>query len=291
MNGRVCPLIILLVVLSIILGGTIVRAGEFSAGAMAMYGWWKPFAANYLQQLDRKYPIKTSFFMENSSVLYGPMLGYKISETWSLSFKLLMALHDQYAARSNNATAALDGLHLARTRIDRVNKYDADLRAYHPVGRYADIFIAANLEADKYFGNYRVLINMTPLLPATIPLQGSLRSFQYDCGPGFGVNLRFVLAKNLALQARLSLYVMGGTLQRYIQFEKRRENIHLAFKTIEELLLSYYFEAARTTVTIGGRYHAMTFALLKASPREFFNNYTTKFDQLGGVVLSAAYGF
>jgi hypothetical protein len=291
MNRTERLVLIFLVSLSIIAGGTRVRAGEFSAGATVMYGWWKPFAANYLQQLDRKWPIRTTFFMENSSAVYGPELGYRISGSWSLSFKLLMVLHNQYSAGSFNATLAPDGLHLARTEIDRINKYDADLRAYHAVGKYADIFIAVNMDADKYFGDYRVLIDLAPLIPVTLPLQGSLRSFRYDCGPGFGVNLRFELVKNLTVQARLSLYVMGGTLQRYIQFEKRRVNVHLAFKSIEEVLLSYYIEPARTTLTIGGRYHAMTFALLSSSPREFFQNYTTKFDQLGGVTFSAAYSF
>ncbi len=155
----------------------------------------------------------------------------------------------------------------------------------------SDIFIAVNLEADKYFGDYSVLISLWPVLPGPLPLRGSLRSFQYDCGPGFGVNLRIELVKNLTAQVRLSLYVMGGTLQRYIQFEKRKVNTHLAFKSIDEVLLSYYIEPARTTLTIGGRYQAMTFALLSASPREFFQNYTTRFDQLGGVTFSAAYAF
>ncbi|HOT46821.1 MAG TPA: hypothetical protein PLM53_18210 [Spirochaetota bacterium] len=291
MNKKFRLVLILLVAISIIAGGTTVRAGEFSVGAAVMYGWWKPFAANYLQQLDRKYPVKTTFFMENSSALYGPVLGYKISETWNLSFTLLTALHNQYSAGSYNATAALDGLHLARTEIDRVNKYDADLRAYYRASKYAGVFIAVNMEADKFFGDYRVLINLTPVLPVTIPLQGSLRSFQYDCGPGVGLNLTFELAKNLTAQIRLSLYVMGGTLQRYIQFEKRKVNTHMAFKSVEEVLLSYYIEGARTTISIGGRYHAMTFALMSASPREFFKNYTTKFDQLGGIIVTAAYTF
>lgn len=290
MNRTVRFTLILLVSISVIAGSAKAQAGEFSAGAMVMYGWWKPFAANYLLQLDRKWPVQTTFFMENSSALYGPVLGYRINDSWNLSFVLLMALHNQFSAGSYNLTAALDGVHLARTAINRINKYDADLRAYHAVGRYADIFIAANMEAEKYFGDYRVLIGIAPMLPP-LPLSGSLRSFQYDCGPGFGVNLRFELVKNLALQARLSLYVMAGTLERYVQFEKRRVNTHLAFKSIEELLLSYYIEAARTTITVGGRYHAMTFALLEASPREFFKNYTTKFDQIGGVTFSAAYSF
>jgi len=291
MNRRFRLVLIILVCSSIIAGGTRVRAGEFSAGAVVMYGWWKPFAANYLQQLDRKWPVETAFYMKNSSALYGPMLGYRVSETWNLTFTLLMALHNQFSAASTNLTLALDGLHLARTAIDRVNKYDADLRAYYRAGRYADVFFGVNMEADKYFGDYRVLINLAPVLPVTIPLQGSLRSFSYDCGPGVGVNLRFELVKNLSAQIRLSLYIMGGTLQRYIQFEKRRVNTHLAFKSINEVLLSYYIEGARTTISVGGRYHAMTFALMSASPREFFYNYTTKFDQLGGVILTAAYTF
>jgi len=291
MNRRYRLVLILLVCFSILAGGTRVRAGEFSAGAAVMYGWWKPFAANYLRQLDRKWPLETTFYMKNSSALYGPVLGYKISETWSLSFTFLMALHNQYSAGSYNATLALDGLHLARTAIDRVNKYDADFRAYYKAGKYADVFFGINMEADKYFGDYRVLINLAPVLPVTLPLQGSLRSFSYDCGPGVGVNLRFELVKNLALQARLSLYVMGGTLQRYIQFEKRKVNTHMAFKSIEEVLLSYYIEGARTTISVGGRYQAMTFALMSASPREFFQNYTTKFDQLGGIIITASYAF
>ncbi|MBP7737541.1 MAG: hypothetical protein KA369_16290 [Spirochaetes bacterium] len=291
MNRTTRLVLILLVSMSIVAGGATARAGDFSAGAVVMYGWWKPFAANYLRQLDRKWPVRTTFHMENSSALYGPALGYRVSGSWNLSFTLLMAVHGQISAASTNLTMATDGLHLARTAIDRVNRYDADLRACYNAGRYADIFIAVNMEADKYFGDYRVLINLWPVLPVTLPLAGSLRSFQYDRGPGFGVNLRLELAKNLTAQLRLSLYVMGGTLQRYIQFEKRRVNTHLAFKSIEEVLLSYHIEAARTTITLGGRYHAMTFALMSASPREFFRNYTTKFDQLGGVTCSAAYAF
>ncbi len=291
MNGRSRLVLILLVSLSIVAGGAAARAGEFSAGVTVMYGWWKPFAANYLRQLDRKWPMKTTFHMKNSSALYGPVLGYRVSGSWNLSFTLLMAVHNQLSAASTNLTMARDGLHLARTAIDRVNKYDADLRAYYSAGRYADLFIAVNMEADKYFGDYRVLIGLAPVLPVTVPLAGSLRSFQYDCGPGFGVNLKFELAKNLTARLRLSLYVMGGTLQRNVQFEKRRVNTHLSFKSIEEALLSYHIEAARTTITLGGRYHAMTFALMTASPREFFGNYTTKFDQIGGVTFSAAYLF
>ena len=87
--------------MSITAGGTEARAGEFSADAIVMYGWWKPFLANYLQQLDRKWPVQTTFFVKNSSALYGPVLGYKISDTWNLSFTLLMALHNQFYAASS----------------------------------------------------------------------------------------------------------------------------------------------------------------------------------------------
>ncbi len=291
MNRRFRLVLILLVSMSIITGGMQAQAGEFSVGATVMYAWWKPFAANYLQQLDRKWPIQTTFYAENSSVLYGPILGYKISDSWKLSFMLLMALHNQFSAASHNATMDLSGFHLARTTADRMNKYDADLRAFYVAGKYADVFIAVNLEADKYFGDYRALISLAPVLPVLLPLAGSLRSFQYDCGPGVGVNLRFELVKNLYAQMRLSLYVMGGTLERNVQYEKRKVNSHLCLKSVDEVLLSYYIEAARTTISIGGRYHAMTFAQLSATPREFFKNYTTKFDQIGGMIFSAAYTF
>ncbi|MBP7737537.1 MAG: hypothetical protein KA369_16270 [Spirochaetes bacterium] len=63
----------------------------------------------------------------------------------------------------------MDGLHLARAAIDRVNRYDADLRACYIAGRHADVFIAVNMEAYKYFGDYRVLINLWPVLPVITP--------------------------------------------------------------------------------------------------------------------------
>jgi len=271
-------------------GGTAVRAGEFSIGGIVMYGWWSPFAANYLQQLDRKMPIKTTFSMDDNSALYGPVLSYQATESWKLNFTLLMALHDQFSAASNNATFDINGgLNLARTTASHIDRYDADLRAYYTVNKYADVFVGANLDATKFFGGYNV-IAVTMILP-TFPLKGSLRSFQYDCGPGFGTKIGFDLAKNLRLDFKLSLYVTGGTLVRNIQYEKRKENIHLGFKTIEEVVLSYRIDPAGIILSVGGRYQAMTFALLTSTPREFFTNYTTLFDQLGGVTASVSFAF
>ena len=254
-------LLVVLVSACITSGGAITAsAGEFTLGAVAMYGWWSPFAANYLQQLDRKMSIRTTFSMKDNSVLYGPVLSYKATDSWKLTFTLLMAVHNQFSAASNNMTLGLNGLHLARTTASHIDRYDADLRAYYTLNKYADIFVAANLDASMFFGGYNVLIE-TMILPG-FPLKGSLRSFQYDCGPGFGAKIGFDLAKNLILDFRLSLYVTGGTLVRNIQHEKRRKNIHLGFKTIEEVVLSYRVDAAGIILSVGGRYQAMTFALL-----------------------------
>ena len=97
-------LVVLVSACVITAGSTAVRAGEFSIGGIVMYGWWSPFAANYLQQLDRKMPVKTTFSMDDDSALYGPMLSYKATDSWKLTFTLLMALHDQFSAASNNMT-------------------------------------------------------------------------------------------------------------------------------------------------------------------------------------------
>ncbi|HOD14985.1 MAG TPA: hypothetical protein PK307_03720 [Spirochaetota bacterium] len=283
-------LLVVLVSVSVLSGGAVAAsAGEFTIGAMAMYGWWSPFAANYLQQLDRKKTVQSTFSMKDHSALYGPVLSFRASDSWKLTFTLLMAVHNQFSAASNNMTFGDDGLHLARTTASHIDRYDADFRAYYTLNKYADIFVAANLDASKFFGGYNVLI-VTTLLPA-FPLKGSLRSFQYDCGPGFGAKIGFELAKDLVLDFRLSLYVTGGTLIRNIQHEKRKENIHLGFKTIEEVVLSYRIEPAHMIISLGGRYQAMTFALLRSSSREYFHNYTALFDQLGGVTASVAYGF
>jgi hypothetical protein len=290
MKKTAYALLVVLVSACVITGGsTAARAGEFSIGGIVMYGWWSPFAANYLQQLDRKMPFKTTFSMKDNSALYGPVLSYQATDSWKLTFTLLMAVHGQFSATSNNVTLGMDGLHLARTSAAHIDRYDADIRAYHTLNKYADIFIGANLDASKFFGGYNVLVE-TMILPP-IPLKGSLRSFQYDCGPGFGAKIGFDLAKNLRLDFKLSLYVTGGTLIRNIQFEKRKENIHLGFKTIEEVVLSYRIDPAGLILSVGGRYQAMTFALLSSSPREYFKNYTTLLDQLGGVTASVAFAF
>jgi hypothetical protein len=285
-------LLVVLVTACVLSGGAMkASAGEFTLGAVVMYGWWSPFAGNYLQQQDRKMLIKTNFSMKDNSALYGPVLSYRATDSWKLTFTLLMAVHNQFSAASSNMTFGMDGLHLARTTASHIDRYDADLRAYYNLNKYADIFVAANLDASKFFGGYNVLIvTGIPLLPE-FPLKGSLRSFQYDCGPGFGAKIGFELAKNLMLDFRLSLYVTGGTLVRNIQHEKRKKNIHLGFKTIEEVVLSYRIDPAGIILSVGGRYQAMTFALLSASPREFFHNYTTLFDQLGGVTASVAFAF
>jgi hypothetical protein len=227
--------------------------------------------------------------MKDNSALYGPVLSYRATDSWKLTFKLLMAVHNQFAAASNSMTLGMDGLHIARTSVSHIDRYDADLRAYYTLNKYADLFVGANLDASKFFGGYNVLI-ATMILPP-LPLKGSIRSFQYDCGPGFGFTIGFEMAKNLRLDFKLSLFVTGGTLVRNIQHEKRKENIHLGFKTVDEIVLSYRIEQAGITLSAGGRYQAMTFALLSASPREYFHNYTTLFDQLGGVTASVAYAF
>lgn len=272
-------------------GRAAATAGEFSAGIIAMYGWWEPFAANYLQQLDRKKVIKTTFSMKDSSALYGPFLSWQATESWNLSFTLLMAVHDQFSASSNNLTLGMEGLHLARTTLSHMERYDADLRATKKLNKYAGVFVAANLDVSKYFGGYNIIITAQPLLPLELPAKGSLRSYEYDCGPGVGAALGFELAKNLTLNMRLSLYVMGGTLTRKVQHEQKKVNTHLAFKTIEDVTLSYRIDPAGIILSIGGRYQAMTFAAMTMSPREFFHNYTTLFDQLGGVTMSAAVVF
>lgn len=265
--------------------------GDVSVGAIAMYGWWNPFAKNYFKQQDRKMPIRSTFSMKDSSALYGPVLTWQATESWKLSFTLLMALHNQFSLSSDNLTLGLTGLHLARTTASRVEKYDADLRAYKKMNKYVDIFIAANVDVNKFFGGYNAIISFVPVLPIEVPMKGSLRSFQYDCGPGFGFNLGFELAKNLTLDLKLSLYVMAGTLQRNVQFEARKTNVHLGFKSIEEVVLSYLIEPANIILSVGGRYQLMTFALITQDPREYFGNYTALFDQLGGVTVSAAYLF
>jgi hypothetical protein len=294
MKKTAYALLVVLVSASVVAGaGTAARAGEFSIGGIVMYGWWSPFAANYLRQLDRKMPIKTTFSMKDNSALYGPVLSYQAAESWKLTFTLLMALHGQFSAASNNMTFDMNGgTHIARTTASHIDRYDADLRAYHTLNKYADIFIGANLDATKFFGGYNVDVIVPIFLPPPgLPLKGSLRSFQYDCGPGFGAKIGFDLAKNLRLDFKLSLYVTGGTLIRNIQYEKRKENIHLGFKTIEEVVLSYRIESAGILLSLGGRYQAMTFALLTSSMREYFNNYTTLFDQIGGVTASVAFAF
>ena len=142
-----------------------------------------------------------------------------------------------------------------------------------------------------YFGGYNAIVTFAPIIPITLPNKGSLRSFQYDCGPGIGVNLKFELIKNFYAQIKLSLYVMGGMLTRYTQYSTRKVTINMAFKSIDELILSYFIESARATVSIGGRYHLMTFAMMKATPTEHFKNYTTLFDQIGGITASVTFAF
>ncbi|MCU0847790.1 MAG: hypothetical protein MUD12_07865 [Spirochaetes bacterium] len=268
------PKIILLSVLSAIFFASLpqihVQAADLSLGAVSWYAWWvTPFnkeikggAQNASKGIDVN--------MNNSNVLYGPVMSIKFNDMWNVSALFVFSPHGGYGARSDFLAANVNDfsefdvylnskfgtsympvlVEAVRVNVHYIKRYDLDLTADCWLNKSFKIFFGFKYQGYKMLGDMAVVF----LNPQPIPgLSKTMYSKYHLFGGGLGIGTTIHLVDSLFLVGNLSGFLLEGlTFFKHESFREQRNGTS-TYGTNGNLSFAYYIEDARTTLSLGYR--------------------------------------
>lgn len=267
---------------------------RFSAGPMLWYAWWSPVLKYFLTNTDTsRATVSKRFSMRDSSIIYGPAFSYRISDRWSMTAVFMFCAHGQYSAVGSAIT--LDSMFTptaTRVTANRIHRYDADLTFGYALNRYVRLFIGAKGQAFTFEGNYRAMLRIAALY---LPLLGSMSARSVSAGIGCGVGVTVPLGAGFYFMATASGIAMPDEFVKIRGHLYRDRAIALAFGANATASFAYLIEKANVTVSLGGRYQLLAYALLK-DDYSILGTMNTKglnreLDQFYGLLLSVLFSF
>lgn len=268
---------------------------RFSAGPMLWYAWWSPQKYFLTNSDTARVTAGKSFSMRNSSIIYGPALSYRISDRWSMTAVFMFCIHGQYSAGGSSLTLGQQLTPtITRTTITRMNRYDADLTFGYSLNRYFRLFIGTKGQAFTHEGNYRVIL-LFPAYSFSLPLFGFVRARSVSVGAGSGVGVTVPLGAGFFFQSAVSVIAMPGEFMKVKGHLLRDRAVLLSYGGNATVSFAYVIDRANITISLGGRYQILSYALLKDDYSILGGMYASALkgdsDQFYGLLLSVLFSF
>ncbi len=195
-----------------------------------------------------------AFTQDTASTLYwGPVMSARLSDDFSLSFVFLYGQFDNRRQEDETAVVFFD-----QTRMD------SDLTLNYSLNTYFKIYLGGKYMRNKF----------------TMPeYDYTLTHDSY--GPGAGISVVLPLGYNFYILGNAGgLYLLGTE-----KASRTSDKDYYEYGFNTSLSLSYYIEAASTTISLGGRYQYIKTAYKGSDPDPDEKNY------FYGVTLSLIYNF
>ena len=239
-----------------IIGVSEAYAVDMTIGATSWCSWAEQKSAGSSSDISAK---------SDPSLLFGPTLSVKISESFNLTFVYLYGKFN--FDDSGNSFKS--------------KRSDADLALNYRLSDYFKLFAGAKylsfdmMQVEYIYGS----------TPGDISINDSKHEF---IGAGFGVTGTFPILENLFLLATLSGFSGWGTEKVDVSGSKNFSfNAGINDYGINSTLsMAYYITSASTVISLGGRYQ---YFKTKYAEDQFFP--VSIKNNIYGITLSAAYSF
>ncbi len=301
-------------IFSIFAGQFPARAAGMSIGAYAWYARWNPAFTNWMTGDLKSFALGHSYnkkFSMAPEFLYGPSIGFTLTDRVSLSAVMLMGSYKPSA--SYLKTANLGGgavTAYGTSRNSRVQRYDVDTTLSVKAVKYLSFFIG--LKYQYYLLKKRT--DYASLDPAMdIIGRTDWDILQNAVGPGIGLSLSFNLVADFYLTASFSglymkpLMIIKNSGFRYVPSatslyplkNTMTPDYHYAGAN-SSLTFSYHIRKASLTLAVGFRYQFIYVLGRDARPDPYsmvFGAFDSMFsqkerwDHFYGATASAVYSF
>lgn len=280
-----------------------VYAADITVGATTWYAWWDgkyehaKHDAGIINELVNDTATGPAF-------LYGPVLSFKFSENFNLTFVFLYGEFDQSDSR-HLLSAAFDITAMTNTIYKR---RDGDIALNYRVNDYLKVFAGIKYMAYKAKFSSKV-INTGNMEEEYI---GSKEPVGY--GPGLGLNCAFPVIDNLFVLATLSGFYLRGSEEGHLEIIDsvnplivgKHLNDKFDYKEYginSNLSIAYYITNISTIISLGARlqYFKTDCGNIKdliqsatdlAFPSLFPVSYNgNKINRIYGITLTATYNF
>ena len=277
------------------------KSTHVSIGAVTWYAWWVPSMLKQattgqtrekMGSLSRGPVLHSSFSMNNSSFLYGPVISIKVNDKWSISGVFAFCLHKGFSSNSYyyKYTGWTESIPIigftgfySIIDVDKVDRYDADLTFNYRINKIFKFFFGCKYQGYEYKGNFLLLFTsaFSGLIP-TFPIKLDTISKLHSSGLGAGFGMNFHLGNSFFFLYNLSIIFLGGNLESR-NFDKSNDLfISYGFNTNQSF--AYYIEKIKTTISFGYRFQFNRIHAIE-------NTYEEENDLFHGVLLSVIYTF
>jgi len=239
-------------------------------GAVSWYAWWNPPIKNAMTGSTETASAFRSFRMAGANFLYGPVLSCKLNDTWNISSLFVFNEHGGYKAEGRflGGSMRIAGYNTLlnirfgknfnplivgyfKVNSDYIKRYDNDFMIDHWFSKSLKIFFGFKYQGYRMGGTLAsVFLNNQPA-PGII----SRIKYQHDFfGGGMGFGTTIHIADSLFLVGNLSGFLLEGKESKKFQIELRLQKPGIStYGANGNLSFAYYFEEARTTLSLGYR--------------------------------------
>ena len=298
---------IIFIAAALLLLGTAIKpassnAADVKLGLSMMGDWFQP---GYMAGVDNSggklYGNNTKENLDGSFMM-GPMLRAGLGSGWSLNLQMLFGLNKnafEYSTLAADVTLIPLGPKLyAEVGDSKIWKMDMDLGFEKELHKYVNLLIGLRFSYnDGKTDAYRI-----GFLGLGLPVDIMKDEFSnWYLGPEIGISPHFELYRNLNLSFGVSLLVQFGTYDStkkvyfaLIPYDYKVGHFDIGLDNF--LKLSYYIEAARLEVFVGGRYIFLPHIVAGDDGSVLDLSYqdgwiTGGMEHFGGITFGAAYKF
>lgn len=303
-----------LLIFTAIAGHVFARAAGMSIGAYSWYAQWNPAFTNWMTGDMKSFALGHSYnkkFSMAPRFLYGPSIGFALSDRVSLSAVMLMGRYKPSASYMKIANLGGGVVNAyGSSRNTRVQRYDVDTSLSVKAVKYLSFYIGV-----KY--QYYLFKKRTDYssLDSAIDIIGRMdwEILQNAVGPGLGLSLAFNLVADFYLTASFSgLYmkplmtikVIGfrcvPSATALVPFKKTMKPDYHYAGANSSLTFSYYIRKAFLTLAVGFRYQYIYVLGRDARPDPYFMVFgafdsmysqNKRWDHFYGATASAVFSF
>ncbi|MBN2079267.1 MAG: hypothetical protein JW838_09895 [Spirochaetes bacterium] len=257
--------------------------GRFIAGPVLRYDWWSPFFENYMRGSGRGGSLVSTCDVNDSAFFYGPLLGYRFSERWRIEGIFLFSARNGYRADSRRFFALPGALVYEGRTLRFIDCYELQVAAVYSPARMLRVFAGVRSQLHQGSGSSIMLVGTGTEI---FPLRPTARMIDYRAGLMAGAGSTFPLGAGFAVDMALTILCMPGEHRERGPVMNRYPFI--SFGGIGELALAFTPGSVGVTISLGGRYQALTQVPLPGADWSMAGT-RPRCDQSGGLTASASF--
>ncbi len=257
--------------------------GRFIAGPVLRYDWWSPFFENYMRGSGRGGSLVSTCDVNDSALFYGPLLGYRFSERWRVEGLFLFSARNGFRSDSRRIFAVPDALVYEGRTLRFIDCYELQVAAVYSPVTMLRVFGGARSQLHLASGSSVMLVG-TPA--GLIPFRPTARMIDYRAGIMAGAGSTIPLGAGFSLDMALTILCMPGEHRERGPVMNRYPFV--SFGGIGEAALAFTPGTVGVTISLGGRYQALTQVSLPGADWSMAGK-RPRFDQSGGITASAAF--